>query len=677
MVAAVAALAGCGTKKDAAQSGASSDKGTKKRSTIDVAYMDKSVRPQYDFFQFSNGTWRKENPVPASESRWGSFNELDKANKRILEDVITDAQKANAAKGSSTQILGDFYTSFSDYETRNRLSAEPLKRRLGKVSQITSRDEAAMIVAQSHRAGISSLFSFYIDQDLKDVNTYIPTIGQPALGLPNRDYYFEPAHENVRKEYLDYMSNMFRQAGMPEPEAKAQTVYNLELRLARPMMSPAELRIPETQYNKMSLRDAGKLMPQFMFEKYLALAGSQSFDSIIVAQPAYLKGMNEIVAKMNIEELRSFFQWTIINHYAANLSNEFEQLHFKFYDGVLSGKAQMKPVIERGIENITFSPIAEILGKEFVGKAYSAEAKARVNTMVDNLLASFADRIRGLEWMTDSTKTEALNKLNSIGRKLGFPDEWKNFSSLEIVKTDYAGNLDRIAEFAWKENMAKLHKPVDRKEWGMPPHMVNAYYNPLLNEIAFPAGIMQPPFFDMNAEDAVNYGRIGMVIGHEFTHGFDDMGSKFAADGTFENWWGETDRKLFEERTKTLGETFAAFCPTDNNCVNPDLTMGENIADLGGLTMAYYAYTRTEEFKSGELRDGYTPAQRFFIAYAQLWKINYTDAEMKKRLATDSHSPGMYRVNGPLKNSPEFFQAFDVKPGDPMRNPEKQVARIW
>lgn len=337
----------------------------------------------------------------------------------------------------------------------------------------------------------------------------------------------------------------------------------------------------------------------------------------------------------------------------------------------------MKQAEERSIQEITGLKFGEWLGKAFVEKNYSTNASKRVNTMVDNLLAVYAERINSLEWMTQETKKEALKKLNAIGRKLGHPEVWEDYSSLDFSADEYVSNYRNALRFERKKNLNDLGQPVNKNKWSMPAHMVNAYYHPLLNEIAFPAGIMQPPFFDERAEDAVNYGRIGMVIGHEFTHGFDDMGSKFAADGSFTNWWSEKDRAAFEERTTILGETYSHFCPAENQCVNASLTMGENIADLGGLTMAYYAYKRTPEYQSGIVRNGYTPAQRFFIAYAQLWKINYTEEEMLNRLANDPHSPGMYRVNGPLMNSPEFFEAFDVKEGQPMRNKKDKVARIW
>jgi putative endopeptidase len=337
----------------------------------------------------------------------------------------------------------------------------------------------------------------------------------------------------------------------------------------------------------------------------------------------------------------------------------------------------MKPINERAIDEITNKEFGEILGKLFVKNHFSQNAQSKINTMVDNLLAVFKERIKKLDWMTDETKKEALNKLNSIDRKLGFPSKWEDYSELLFEPKWYVANVNLESIYSHKKNMQELNKPVDKEKWGMPAHMVNAYYHPLLNEIAFPAGIMQAPFFDENAEDAVNYGRIGMVIGHEFTHGFDDMGSKFAADGSFKNWWSEVDRVAFEKKTQQLGATFADFCPIEGHCVNPDLTMGENIADLGGLTMAYYAYTKTSDFKDGKVINGFTPAQRFFIAYAQLWKINYTPEEMKNRIANDPHSPGMYRVNGPLKNCPEFFEAFSIPEGSKMRNPLQKVARIW
>jgi predicted metalloendopeptidase len=457
----------------------------------------------------------------------------------------------------------------------------------------------------------------------------------------------------------------------------AKDIVAFEKNLAENMMRPAEMRIPEKTYNKLSKNEVSALLGGFSFSTYLSSVGSLSFDTLIVGQPDFAKGLGKLVEYKSLENWKNYLTWKVVNHYVGHLSDEFIQTNFDFYGGVLSGKQEMKPLEEQCIEEITRMNFGEWLGKAFVEKHFSEAASKRVNTMVDNLLSVYGERINALEWMSETTKKEALKKLNAIGRKLGYPSTWEDYSSLDFKKDSYIENYRNALKFAQKKNLSELALPVNKEEWGMPAHMVNAYYHPLLNEIAFPAGIMQPPFFDVNAEDAVNYGRIGMVIGHEFTHGFDDMGSKFAADGSFSNWWTDEDREAFETKTGLLGETYAAFCPIEGQCVNPQLTMGENIADLGGLTMAFYAYKKTPEYISGISRNGFNPAQRFFISYAQLWKINYTEAEMKNRIANDPHSPGMYRVNGPLKNSPEFFEAFNVKEGDKMRNSKEKVARIW
>lgn len=650
-----------------------------KYKSIDVDFMDHNIRAEDDFFQFANGTWCKNNPVPNVESRWGSFNELDQRNKEVLRKILFNATQETAQKGSQNQILGDFYTSYTNMEMRNKVSFEKVKQKMASIQNIKSREEIAKLVAEQHKVGIRSLFGFGVGQDLKQVDRNTVYIGQGGLGLPNKDFYFNDNKSSIRKEYVAYITKVLQLSGSNEKEATEQAaeIMDFETRLAKEMMLPEEARLPEKTYNKMTYKEAKKLFPSFDFESYLLVLGSQTFDTIIVSQPNHLKSIDNLIAELPISNWINYLKWKTINHYAGSMSDEFVNTYFSFYGGVLSGKKRMKPIEERAIDEITGQAIGELLGKAFVELTYSENASKRVNEMVDNLLKSFKDRINGLDWMSSDTKKEALAKLNAIGRKLGYPEEWRDFSKLEIKADDYITNLDNLAKFETVEELGKLYKPVNKKEWGMPAHMVNAYYHPLLNEIAFPAGIMQPPFFDENAEDAVNYGRIGMVIGHEFTHGFDDNGSKFAADGSYTNWWKESDRKLFEERTKTLGETFSNFCPIENHCVNPDLTMGENIADLGGLTMAFYAYKMTNEYKSGKLVEGFTPAQRFFIAYAQLWKINYTEQELKNRIATDSHSPGMFRVNGPLKNCPEFFQAFNVKEGDPMRNSQTKVAKIW
>ena len=646
--------------------------------TIDVSALDRTIKPADDFFVFANGTWVANTTIPASESRWGSFNELEQQNNIKLKTILEDAAKNQGAVGSQNQILGAYYKSFTDLEKRNQLGIAPLTTDLSKIDQIQNASQIQALVAAFHRDGIGTLFGYGIGQDLMNVNINVAYMGQGGIGLPNRDYYFEEKYQSILTAYQNHITTTLKLAGLQLDGNVAADIVALETALAGAMLRPAEMREPEKTYNKQSLAEvSSSLGNNFDFSAYLKAVGSAQPDSIIVSNPAFNTKVAELLRTVDLNTWKNYFKWSLVNHYAGHLNTALVQANFDFYEGVLSGKKEQQPIEEQAIEAITNLEIGELLGKAFVEKHFSKAAQDRVNEMVDNLLIVYRERISQLDWMTDVTKQEALKKLNSIGRKLGFPSKWEDYSMLKFNPETYVANVREMARYSVQKNFAELGKPVDKEKWGMPAHMVNAYYHPLLNEIAFPAGIMQAPFFDERAEDAVNYGRIGMVIGHEFTHGFDDMGSKFAADGSFTNWWTEEDRQLFEEKTKLLGATFEGFCPMENHCVNPDLTMGENIADLGGLTMAFYAYKRTEEFKKQEIREGFTPAQRFFIAYAQLWKIKYTDAEMKKRLATDPHSPGMYRVNGPLKNCPEFFEAFEIEEGREMRNDVKRVARIW
>jgi putative endopeptidase len=646
--------------------------------TIDIKALDTTISPADDFFLFANGTWIANTQIPASESRWGSFNELEQANNQKLVALLKEAAENPGELGSQNQLLGAYFKSYTDMARRNELGALPINEDLQKIEALQNIDGLQALVSGLHKDGIGAFFGFGVGQDLKNVTTNVAYLGQGGIGLPNRDYYYDEKYATIRDAYVKHIEASLALAEIPNAAKAAQKVFDFEMKLAQTMLRPSEMREPEKTYNKQSFAEVQRSFgPHFNFKLYLTELGCQTPDTIVVSNPAFNTQLAQIWEEVSIEALKSYLQWCIINHYAGHLNEAFVQLNFNFYEGVLSGKREQQPIYEQAIEEMTNLEVGELLGKAFVDKHFSKAAQERVNEMVDNLLYVYKERIEQLDWMTDATKKEAIIKLNAIGRKLGFPSKWEDYSSLRFFADRYALNYREMSRYSVAKNLSELGKPVDQEKWGMPAHMVNAYYHPLLNEIAFPAGIMQAPFFDEKFEDAVNYGRIGMVIGHEFTHGFDDMGSKFAADGSFTNWWTEEDRMLFEEKTKLLGATFSGFCPMEDHCVNPELTMGENIADLGGLTMAFYAYQRTAEFKANETVAGYTPAQRFFIAYAQLWKIKYTDAEMKKRLATDPHSPGMYRVNGPLKNCPEFFEAFQVPEGREMRNDVKKVARIW
>ncbi len=669
---AVLLLSGCGTTKEDEAKIADD-----RKYTINTAYFDRTTEPQYDFFQFANGTWIAENPVPPSESRWSSFNELDKANKKKLTAILNEASKQQFDNGTSMQMIGDYYKAKSNMSLRNEKGYEPIVGLLKQIDKLATKEAIPEAIAMLNKKGISAFFNFYVGQDLKDVESHVPYLSQGGLGLPNRNYYFDEVHEDIRSSYKSYIEQVFQLTEQSNGAESTEMVFKIEQQMAETMMKPAELRIPENTYNPISRQKAIKEYKNLYLNQYFRFIEIESFDTLIVGQPEHFKVLDQLIESFEIEHLKKYMKWKVLNHYAPYLNKELLGQHFEFYEATLSGKSKMKPLNERTIEEMTSKAVKTALAKKFVERHFSAEAKDKVNEMVDNLLTVYRERLENLEWMTAATKKEALKKLEAIGRKLGYPEEWKDISSITIEADNYVGNVDACAYYSFRDNIDKLNKPVDKKEWGMPAHMVNAYYHPLLNEIAFPAGIMQPPFFDIKAEDAVNYGGIGMVIGHEFTHGFDDMGSKFAADGSFTNWWSKEDRKNFEKRTDKLGKTFKTFCPIDGHCVNPELTMGENIADLGGITMAYHAYAMTEEFKKDEKREGFTPAQRFFLSYAQLWKVNYTKEELKKRLATDPHSPGMYRVNGPLMNCPEFFNAFNVAEQDPMRNNASEISKIW
>lgn len=648
-------------------------------SSVEVEYLDLSVRPQDDFFRFANGTWVDNNPVPASESRWGSFNELEISNNKKLTSILEDAKSSKALKGSDLQILGDYYASFIDIEKRKSLGTKPIQSEIDEIMGLTSKDQIIDLIAKHHQLGIPSLFNFYVGQDLKDIDSYIIYISQGGIGLPNKDYYVGEDKSKIYDAYQNYIINVLQYTKIENPKEKTASIVKFESQLADAMMTPTELRVPENTYNKFKVDEIDSKFKSLGLKSYLSRVGVdlQPKMEFILGQPEFAKRLNQLFEEASLEEWKNYLLWKVLNHYAPQLDKAMIVENFNFYGKVLTGKSEMKPLNELAIKDITDSPIGELLGKVFVGRHFSETARDRVNKMVDNLLLVFGERIDNLDWMTDKTKEQAQIKLNAIGRKLGYPSKYEDFSSLNFSANDLVENNRELARFAWKKNISKLGQKIDRDEWEMPAHLINAYYNPLLNEIAFPAGIMQAPFFSEEYDDAINYGRIGMVIGHEFTHGFDDMGSKFASDGSFTNWWSEEDRKSFEERTGKLGKTFDDFCPIDGHCVNSSLTMGENIADLGGLTMAYYAYTKTKEFKENKVINGFTSAQRFFIAYAQLWKINYTQEELKNRIANDPHSPGMYRVNGPLMNSPEFFEAFDVKESDKMRNSASEVSKIW
>ncbi len=653
-----------------------------KGQTVEFAYMDKSADPSVDFYDYANGTWAKNNPVPSSETRWGSFNELQKNNNKALRRILEEAAKQKNEKGTVEQLIGDYYFSLMDSNRRDKVGTEPIKNYLQKIDDLKFPDGLANIIGELHNDGIPALFDVGVEQDLKDNSRNALYGSQGGTGLPSKSYYTKTDDESKKiqdayRNYIDRLMTIVLKSDEGNESGWDNTVYNFEYALADVSMSRVELRNYFAQYNPISVAELDKTTGKIHMNAYLEVRGLKGVDTIIVAQPKFFANFPEMINKFGPNEWKTYLKWCVIRSSAGSLTSEMEEVAFDFYGKVLSGQKEMKPKWKSAIEEISHSAIDEALGHAFVNKNFSSESKVKVNEMVDNIMAVYKDRIENLAWMSDETKAKAQEKLASFTRKLGFPDEWTDYSSLEITRNNYFQNKINMRRFTIAKNTKKLNAPIDRGEWAMAPHIVNAYYNPLLNEIVFPAGIMQPPFFDPKKEDAVNYARMGAVIGHELTHGFDDQGAQFTAQGEFKNWWTEKDQLQFAARTQKLVDQFNNFEALPGLNVNGKLTLGENIADFGGLTIAYYAYQKSLEGKKKTTIEGFTNEQRFFISFAQIWKTNYTDGAMKMQVNTNPHAPGRYRVLGPLSNMPEFFEAFDVKEGSPMRQSPDKISVIW
>jgi len=677
-----AAFVACSTSgaSEGVENTATKDSVVTEVKSLEFEYMDTTVAPQDDFYQFACGTWLKENPIPEEESRWGSFNEIDEKNNSTLNTILETSEQNPGEKGSASQLIGDFYATYMDTIKRNELGAAPLMPFMDEIDLIASKEDLTKELAQLHNVGIDPLFGVYVEQDAKINDKYIVHISQGGLGLPNRDYYFneDDRSKNIREKYKSHVVRMFDMSDLGvDPTAIETSTYKIEEQLAGKSMGPVELRDMEAQYNKYTLAELNELAPNIDWNSYLSSRGLKDVDTVIVSQVEFLKEMNGMINSVSIEDWKNYLKWNVLNTLANKLSMNLERANFDFYSRTMRGTKKMKPLWKRAIRTVSFSAIGEALGEAFVEENFTEEAKRKVNEMVDNIILVFDERIEGLDWMGDSTKIKAKEKLGSFARKLGFPDNWTDYKGLEIDRESYLTNVININKFDMNENIEKLGKPIDKTKWEMVPQIVNAYYNPLLNEIVFPAGIMQAPFFSEHYEDAVNYARMGAVIGHELTHGFDDQGAQFTADGRMVNWWTAEDKEKFDSRTQKLIDQYSSYEVLDDVFINGQLTLGENIADLGGLTIAYHAYEKSLEGKEKEVVNGYTPEQRFFIAFAHVWKNNILDDALVMRVKTDPHSPGKYRVNGVVSNMPEFFEAFDVKEGDAMRQPADKIAKIW
>lgn len=652
--------------------------------TINFSYMDLSVKPGEDFYAYANGTWTKNNPVPSTETRWGSFNELQKNNNAALKAILEKSAASQNEKGSVDQLIGDYYYSFMDSNARDKAGIEPIKPFLDKIDKLNSNKDLATVIADFHNDGLGLLMGIGVEQDLKDNSRNVVYAGQGGLGLPSKSYYTKTDDESqkLREDYKQHIVDMLAFIGINDDnnggiEDYSEKILEFETALADASMTRVELRNYFAQYNPTPLDEFDKACGDFDVKQYIQARSYGDIDTIIVSQPAFYSKIGAMLKDYPLDVWKLYLKFHVINGAANYLSSDIEKARFAFYGKTLGGQKEMKPKWKTAISDISRNALGEALGHAFVNENFTESSKEKVNEMVENLTIVFGERIDKLEWMTAETKAAAKTKLESFTRKLGYPDKWTDYSSLEISRTSYANNVLNCARFEIKENTEKLHKPIDKTKWGMAPHIVNAYYNPLWNEIVFPAGIMQPPFFNPKKEDAVNYARMGAVIGHELTHGFDDQGAQFTAEGEFKNWWSESDQMQFSARTQKLVDQFNNYEALPGLNINGQLTLGENIADFGGLTIAYYAYQKSLEGKPRVKIGGLTNEQRFFVAFAQIWKTNYTEDALKMQVNTNPHSPGKWRVLGPLSNMPEFFEAFDIKEGEAMRQSEEDIAVIW
>ncbi|MBP6334843.1 MAG: M13 family metallopeptidase [Bacteroidia bacterium] len=649
---------------------------------INLANFDTTVKPHHNFYQHATGGWTKANPIPEDQVRWGSFNELAENNKKHLHELAEAASKiSGAAKGSPEQLVGDFWYSAMDTSSIEAAGASPIKSEMENIEKLADINAVLDFVSKLQMWGGNPMFGFYAGQDPKNSTVIVPQLYQGGISLPDRDYYLNDDSRSVmiREEFSKHVTAMFELYGLDAATSKkySEVVFNIEKSLAASSMSRVEQRDPYKTYNKFTLQELDALTPAVSWTDMMnRMKVNGQYEYLVVGQPEFLKELNKQLSSNSLADWKIYLKWHLLNLAANVLSNDFVMQDFKFNNQVLAGQKQLQPRWKRMIQ-FTDGFIGDALGQLYVAKYFPPEAKKRADELVANLMAVYNDRIQTLDWMSDVTKVKATQKLKAIKTKIGYTEKFKDYKGLEITRDNFFQNLMNATQWEYKYMTDQIGKPVDRTQWGMTPPTVNAYYHPLLNEIVFPAGILQPPFFDAKADDAVNYGGIGAVIGHEITHGFDDEGRNYDAEGNLNSWWLPEDSAKFVVRAQTIIDQFNSFTVLDTLHVNGELTLGENIADLGGLSIAYEAFKRTEQGKGNKKIDGLTPEQRFFLGFATIWAGDIRPEAAAQRIITDPHSPAMYRVNGPLSNLPEFYKAFSVKEGDPMYRSDSSRAKIW
>ena len=667
---------GCGALQAAAAVDPSAAHG------FDLTNLDRSVKPCDDFFHFAGGGWIKANPIPAAYARWGNFDMLRAHNEDVLHEILEVAAKNQSAEaGSAEQKIGDFYASCMNSDAIESAGLKPLEPEFERIAAIKNAEELQAEIAHLQMEGVSSGFRFGAEQDLKDSTKVIGGANQGGLGLPDRDYYTKTDDKSVklRDAYVAHVAKMLSLAGddAGTVDAEAKTVMALETKLAEASLTPVERRQPENTYHPMTVADLKTATPAVSWEKYFHQIGFPTIDSINVAEPVFFKAYSAMIAETSLADWKVYLRWHLVHSAADGLPSAFVDENFNFFGKTLTGAQELLPRWKRCVRS-TDRELGEALGQAYVKKVFPPASKARALEMVHNLIAALRDDLATLDWMGPETRQQARIKLDAIALKIGYPDHWRDYSAYKVVRASYAENVERGNEFEFHRDASEIGKPVDRTEWGMTPPTVNAYYNPSMNEIVFPAGILQPPFFDAKRDDAMNYGGMGSVIGHEMTHGFDDQGAKFDAEGNLKNWWTPEDLKNFQERSQCIIDQFDAYEVEPGLHENGKLVVGESIADLGGLTIAHAAFDKTLTGKPAPPEiDGFSAEQRFFLGWAQIWFGSARAEQQRLLVAVDPHPLQRFRGNGPPSNMPSFAKAFGCSAGSPMVRSEKTRCRIW
>ncbi|SES71184.1 M13 family metallopeptidase [Thalassotalea agarivorans] len=670
-------VAGCNSSSDVAEKPAMQK--TALASGIDKANMDLSVRPQDNFYRYVNGGWINKHEIPADKTAIGSFYDLRDESEEAVKSIIEElAATPNLQQGSDEQKVADLFNSYMDKDAREAKGIEPIMPVLNEIAGLKSKDDLATFFGTYQAKGLGSPLAFYISIDAKESTRYATHIWQSGLGLSDRDYYFNEGErfETMRDGYKKHIANMYQLAGFKNGSQAADTVMAIETKLAEHHWTRVQTRDSEKRYNKFAVADLNTVTDKFNWTNYLTAQGVANQQDIIINQPDFVKAFGEIFADTSMTDWKTYLRFHALSSYASYLTKAIDDENFDFYGRQVSGRKEQREAWKRGVSVVNGS-LGEVIGKVYVGRYFKPEAKTRMSVLVENLRNAYGESINDLEWMSEDTKKQAQIKLAAFTPKIGYPDKWQDYSGLEIKRGDLVGNIMRANQDAHNKQVAKLGGAIQKWEWLMTPQTVNAYYMPPANEIVFPAAILQPPFFNMAADDAVNYGGIGAVIGHEMGHGFDDQGSRYDAEGNLRNWWTDQDLEEFKKRTTQLVAQYDGYQVFDDLAVNGKLTLGENIGDLSGVTIAYKAYKASLNGKEAPVIDGLTGDQRFFMGFAQIWRSKIVEKSMRNRVETDPHSPAEFRALGSLSNMPEFYEAFDVKEGDKMYIAPENRVKIW